>query len=401
MRNTVVVTHPGRQHSHRAALALEGAGRLAGYWAGVPVLERDRGIVPRWLWRRFVRYAPVELPPERSRAVPWIPAIRRIGDRLPRRIASRIDFVACRSFDNWVARRIGSASGPAGAVLACEISALSTFQRAAELGWVKLLDAPSIHHREQDRLHVIAETPAVGRRVRWVKDQEIATADAIVTVSELARQTYLAAGVPETKVIAVPLGADLELFGRERTTRSDGPCRFLFAGAPIPRKGFDLLIAALERLAGEEIPFHLRLVGPRGEQSRLLGRLAPSLWSSAGSVTQESLAQELAASDCLVLPSRNDSFGMVVAEGLAAGVPAIVSTMVGAAELLTEGVCGWVVPVDDVAALTSRLRRCALWPEIPRRMRDACRERALDSTWRAYEARFVAALAPILDRKPS
>ena len=33
---TVLVSHPGRQHSHQAAMALERAGMLAGYWAGVP-----------------------------------------------------------------------------------------------------------------------------------------------------------------------------------------------------------------------------------------------------------------------------------------------------------------------------------------------------------------------------
>lgn len=392
----VLVSHPGRQHSHRAALALHGAGQLAGYWSGVPGPWRRRGIVSSLLWRRFVRYAPIELPSTLARSAPWVPAMRRFGDQFPRSVAMRVDLAACRAFDEWVALGIRHRPVEAAAVLACEISALSTFRQAAKAGWVKLLDAPSIHHVAQDRLHPSFEPPSVARIVRSIKDEEIASADAILTVSELARSTYVDAGVPREKVLAIPLGAELELFGRPRTRPRTGECRFLFAGAPISRKGFDLLITALESLVREEVPFHLRLVGPRGEQSRLVSRLPAARWSSAGPVSQATLAAEMGGSDCLVLPSRNDSYGMVVAEALAAGLPSIVSTMVGAAELIRDGVEGWVVPVNDVGALTARLRSCARDPAQPRGMGESCRRKAEQATWSAYSERIVAALSPFL-----
>ena len=55
----VLVSHPGRQHSHRAALALAQAGMLAGYWAGVPASEGQQHWIPGWLRRRLNRHAPV------------------------------------------------------------------------------------------------------------------------------------------------------------------------------------------------------------------------------------------------------------------------------------------------------------------------------------------------------
>src|SRR4051794_35715631 len=124
----VLVTHPGRQHSHQAALALEAAGMLAGYWAGVPAVEHHRRWVPDRLWRRFVRYAPVLLPADLVRWAPWVPALRRLGDRLPRRLRLWTDFLACRLFDRWAASRLRP--GATDAVVACEISALSTFRKA-------------------------------------------------------------------------------------------------------------------------------------------------------------------------------------------------------------------------------------------------------------------------------
>lgn len=395
MKRRVLVTHPGRQHSHRAALALEQAGALAAYWSGVPSLDTQRGPIPRALWARYVRYAPLALPSAKLAAAPWVPAMRRLGDRLPRAAASRVDLAACRLFDRWAARR--SRRVAAGAVLACEISARDTFLAAKRRGWVTLLDAPAIHPDSQELWHGHSEPDAVNLRLRRVKLAEIELADAIVTVSELARETYLSAGVSPQKVLAIPLGADLGLFGAiARATRS-GPCRFLFAGAPIARKGFDLIVAACEELLAAELPFELRLVGPSGEQSHLVERLPASHWSAAGAVPQARLAEELGAADVLVLPSRNDSYGMVVAEALATGIPAIVSSHVGAQELVDEGRTGWIVAAGDGAALAARLAACARDPAAVRALSPACRERSLSASWEAYSQRFVAALAPLLE----
>ena len=89
----ILVTHPGRQHSHREAIALARAGRLAGYWSGAPSLARHGRFVPRALWRRLVRYEAIDLPAGADvRWAPWVPALRRCGDRLPGRARSRADF---------------------------------------------------------------------------------------------------------------------------------------------------------------------------------------------------------------------------------------------------------------------------------------------------------------------
>jgi glycosyltransferase involved in cell wall biosynthesis len=110
--------------------------------------------------------------------------------------------------------------------------------------------------------------------------------------------------------------------------------------------------------------------------------------SVLGSLPQAELARRLRAADCLVLPSRNESFGMVVPEALAAGLPAIVSDRVGAAELISEGRTGWVVPAGDAAALAARMLLCARDRAALRRMRPACREAAAALDWRAYRERL-------------
>jgi glycosyltransferase involved in cell wall biosynthesis len=391
----ILVTHPGRQHSHQAALALQAAGALAGYWSGVPAVAEQARRVPARLRSRFARYAPVPLDPRLTRWFPWTPALRRAGDSLlPAGGAARIDFAACRLFDRWVARGL-SGSG-ADAVIACEISALATFREARRRGIATLLDAPSIHHAAQDRLHGTTDPPRLHRWIVAVKDAEIALADQILTVSELARQTYVDAGVPPEKVHALPLGADLELFSPAGAGRESADFIFLFSGATIHRKGFDLLLEAFDRMRAAAPAARLRLAGPRGDSAHLLDRRGTEGIDVLGPMPQPALAAELRRADVLVLPSRNDSYGMVVAEALASGTPVLVSEMVGAKDLVTEGETGWIVPVDDAAALTRRMAWCAAHPDAVRALRADCRRAAESATWPAYHRRFVDLLRAIL-----
>ncbi|HYX23249.1 MAG TPA: glycosyltransferase family 4 protein [Thermoanaerobaculia bacterium] len=383
----MLVTHPGRQHSHQAALALAGAGMLAGYWSGVPALARHRRRVPAPLWRRFVRYASVPLPPERVRWAPWVPALRRLGPWA--------DFLACRLFDRWAAARLRP--GAADAVVACEISALATFRKARRLGMLTVLDAAATHHRTQDRFHGFPEPADLHRRITAVKDAEIALADQIFTVSELARRSYLEAGVPPERVHRVPLGVDVELFtpAAGETPKREGTT-FVFAGAATRVKGLDLLLAAFARVREIEPAARLLVIGPAGDCSSLLDPTAPPGVTVLGPLPQAEVAARFAAADCLVLPSRNESFGMVVPEALAAGLPALVSERVGARDLVTEDRTGWIVPVEDVEALTRRMIWCVRHPEEVRALRSTCRRAAEDAGWPAYHRRFVELVRSLL-----
>jgi glycosyltransferase involved in cell wall biosynthesis len=393
----VLVTHPGRQHSHQAALALAGAGMLAGYWAGVPSLARHRGVVPEFVWRRFIRYAPVPLPEDRVRWHPATPTLRRIGDAiLPRALAQWVDFWACRRFDSWAANRLLRVN-PAEAVIACEISALSTFRAARRLGITTILDAPSIHHQAQDRLHGFSETRVLHGRVTRLKDEEITLADHIVTVSPLAADTYVEAGVPREKVHSVMLGVDTNLFAPRATLAKDAREDFLFvfAGAMNRNKGFDLLVEAFDRVRQIEPGVRLGIVGPTGDAFDALSRVAHSSISVLGFLRQVELASRFHRADCLLLPSRADSYGMVVAEALAAGLPVIVSGMVGAKELVREGVNGWVVRAGDVECLAERMLWCARHRREARAMRPACLASAEAANWTAYHQRLQELIVAI------
>jgi glycosyltransferase involved in cell wall biosynthesis len=391
------VTHPGRQHSHQAALGLQRQGMLAGYWSGVPATATAVAWLPRRLWSR---YEAVQLPDDLVRTTAWVPAMRRLGDRfLPQRVARRVDFVACRWFDEWAARQLQHLT--IDAVIACEISALSTFRVARRRHVATLLDAPSIHHQAQDRLHGTADSPQLHRRIAQVKNAEIALADHVLTVSDLAQSTYVEAGVAIERAHALPLGADLQMFSpRAETphTRRDHVV-FTFIGATIQRKGFDLLLSAFRHVSERHPRVELRVVGPVIEEAPWLATIGSRV-TVLGPMRQKDLAVELRRSDCLVLPSRNDSYAMVVAEALACGTPVIVSEMVGAKFLVTESVNGWIVPLEDAGALAERMAACASEPMRLRAMRPACSASARAATWPAYHQRLTALAQRLISQPP-
>lgn len=382
-------------------MALHRAGWLAGYWAGVPSRQEHAWWIPRLVHRRVIRYAPVGLPDALARWFPVAVVLRRLGRPMPKAIEQAVDYLACRAFDRHVAAWLGRAG--ASAVVACEISALDTFRAARRLGMKTILDAASVHHSVQDRVCPPAEADWLHRRIVKVKNAEIELADHVITVSELARGGYVKAGVPADRVHTVPLGADTRLFnpGDARNGSAGRPFAFLFVGATILRKGIDVLLEAFcavdGRLPGAAC---LLVVGPRGESHALLGRAASGNVTTRPAVAQGELAAIFRSADCLVLPSRHDSFGMAVVEGMACGLPAIVSEMVGARETIEEGLNGWVVPPANAAALAERMAWCVENRDQVAAMRPRARAAAERYSWDRYASRLAQVFARILGEAP-
>jgi glycosyltransferase involved in cell wall biosynthesis len=106
-------------------------------------------------------------------------------------------------------------------------------------------------------------------------------------------------------------------------------------------------------------------------------------------MSQAGIAEEFTHADCLVLPSRCDGFGLVVAEALGSGLPAIVSEHVGAKDLVQESGAGWVVAAGDAAALAARMRACVDDPQSVLEAKNKARASASAWTWERYRARVA------------
>jgi glycosyltransferase involved in cell wall biosynthesis len=171
-------------------------------------------------------------------------------------------------------------------------------------------------------------------------------------------------GVPQQQLFFSPHCIDNDAFRRAsdavgRRKASDGTRRILFAGKLIQRKRpLDVLdAAALLRRRGVEV--EVAFAGS-GELEDSLKRAASAAGVPAkfhGFVNQSALPGKYASADMLVLPSDGlETWGLVVNEAMACGVPAVVSDAVGCGpDLIERGRTGMIFPLGDIPALAGAM----------------------------------------------
>ena len=162
------------------------------------------------------------------------------------------------------------------------------------------------------------------------------------------------------KLHVVYNGVDLEHFHPRKREELRGAARaelgcqprdtlFLFVGAGFARKGLDATIEALKLAAHGS--YWLVVVGTDRESRRFAEQAAPLGARVRFLGGKEDVRPFYAAADCLILPSRYDPFPNTALEAFAMGLPAIVSSRCGAAEIIEQGVNGWVCEPDDAAGI--------------------------------------------------
>ncbi|MFW6090490.1 MAG: glycosyltransferase family 4 protein [Actinomycetota bacterium] len=220
-------------------------------------------------------------------------------------------------------------------------------------------------HRSRLQLVVLLHMP-LGEgdlRARRVERAALATAAAVVTPSRWARRWLLANyGLRPARVQVAEPGVELPATA-PGTSRADS---LLCVGAVTPHKGHDVLVAALGELAG--LPWRCVVAGAldaapgfvddlrrRARQHGIAARL-----DFPGPLTGADLDAAYAGADVLVLASRAESYGMVVAEALAYGLPVIATSVGGVPEALGRAadgrLPGLLVPADDAPALAAAVR---------------------------------------------
>ncbi|WP_186307786.1 glycosyltransferase family 4 protein [Paraburkholderia sp. BCC1884] len=391
---SVAVFHPGLQHAHQLARGLHEHGLLQTFWSGVPLSangSRSMSIVPAQI-RGKVRNTTI--PTALRRHPVWWQILLRARS-LARSAPMQHDYThrVFHWFDWWVSRHVVALRPRA--VVGYENSSYHTFMAARSVGAVCILDAPSLHHEDARRL---IEVPSNGYidEINRRKDKEVELADLVITCSDLARDSYLKAGVSASKVKSILLGAELP-DGVARPSESERPVQFIFAGTLSSRKSIDLILDAFARLNVNGHRADLTLVGGTEEAQWLTRAKQIPHVSHCPNVPQAQLYQLFAQADCLLLPSRFDAFGMVVVEAMATGTPAIVSTMTGAREIISLFPdSGWVVEPTAEAIF-----RCMEDKVMNRQAIRTASPYALKAaghfTWRAYRRRVADLIAETVE----
>jgi len=239
--------------------------------------------------------------------------------------------------------------------LAMAVAGLICYLRRVPFGWI-------------NESHLLKPRSRFTRAVKEVLLRRIIQpARASLAVSSPSKHYLVHYGADRDSVYLFPNTCDVEHLDmavkRAQVRRPEISKRFglsgnpavLFIGRLAPEKNLDVLLKAWQHVQ-EALPRAELLIvgeGPDAERLRRSARvmgLTSVRW--AGWLQPDEIPDALAVSDCFVLPSRDEPFGVVVTEAMAAGLPVVVSDHVGAAEdLVANGRTGFVFPVDDELAL--------------------------------------------------
>jgi glycosyltransferase involved in cell wall biosynthesis len=194
----------------------------------------------------------------------------------------------------------------------------------------------------------------------------------------------------------MPRGVDAELFTPALRRRADGDAERVlgFVGRLSVEKNIAGLVAVqdeLERMGVDN--FRFLIVGHGGDEQWLREHLRRATF--AGVLRGEELAAAYADMDVFVFPSHTDTFGNVVLEALASGVPAVVTPDGGPRTIVEDGVTGRIAADAEFAAAVAGILSDA---EKHAAMRTAARAYALTASWDSVFEGVYAAYEEILPR---
>jgi glycosyltransferase involved in cell wall biosynthesis len=244
--------------------------------------------------------------------------------------------------------------------------------------------APEVIQRAANRLHVLvlvhmplghgSSAPEVAERER----RALAAADLVVVTSGWTRDWLVEAyRVDPRRLRVAPPGADLA----PESPGSASGGRLLTVGPVSRAKGHDSLVAALDRLV--DLDWRFVAVGSltvdpataRDVERWAVGRRV----RLTGPLVGAALEAAYVSADLLIHPSTAETYGMVVTEALARGIPVVASDVGGTREALgtTDRFArpGLLVPPGDVAALAAALRGWLTDDRLRRSLRAAAAER--------------------------
>lgn len=232
---------------------------------------------------------------------------------------------------------------------------------------------------------------------RWLHRWHLGGFDAALAIGTANARFLRAAVLPAASIELAPYAVDtahlaraiddraeVRSTGRERWELASDAFVALFVGKLEPKKRPLDLVEGVARARASGADVRLLVVGAGPLEAAVRERVAtlavPATFT--GFLNQGELAEAYSAGDVFVLPSdHGETWGLVVNEAQAVGLPVVVSDQVGCGpDLVTPGETGWTYPCGDVESLAERLAGLARDPDLRTRVGTAGQRRVADFT---------------------
>lgn len=230
--------------------------------------------------------------------------------------------------------------------------------------------------------------------------------------SAYVKKYMTSTGAPEDKMQHLGRGVDTKQFQPSHRSESyrkqiapNGEIIFACISRLAPEKGFEFLAQAAIRLAATGLPFKLLIVG--GNKNPTVEEEVHDYFAPLGDrvvftgmLRGDALARAYAAADVFLHCSITETFGLVVLESMASGVPVIARDEGGPSETVNHGNTGYLVPPHDMDKFVAYAHMLASDEVLRSEMAVKTRAQALDTTWDKINNRVAMQLAAALKSAP-
>ncbi|MGH2962812.1 MAG: glycosyltransferase, partial [Solirubrobacterales bacterium] len=219
----------------------------------------------------------------------------------------------------------------------------------------------------------------------------------VLSPSPASDASLAALGVDRSRVMRWTRGVDTERFDPAKRDPAGfpGEVRVLYAGRLTTEKGVDLLAEAFVRARRRDPRLHLLLAGGGPEEEALRGRLGRDA-TFLGWLGGDDLARAYASADVFLFCSRTDTFGQVILEAQASGLPVVAVDAGGPSSLIRDRATGLLCPPDP-ALLANAVADLASSPRLPDRLAERALESVRARTWEGALGELAAGYARALD----
>jgi glycosyltransferase involved in cell wall biosynthesis len=359
-------------------------------YLGYQLQKRDmlQGVFTTTPKKRFLYRANLD-----SKRIHWFPLPELFSERLasllkiPPMVYAGSPYWHAVTFDQYVLRQLRSLHPDL--LVAFSRFGLDSF-RVCQLEGIKtIVERDSTHTIYRERL-LEEEYSLQGIEKQWrpldrrVVERELFEYDIanyIQIPSVFVENSFVEMGVSKQKIVRIPMGVNLEWF-HPVATNEPRPFKVLSIGGLGVRKGTKYLLESVEMLAGLNVD--LVLAGALDPFIAQQLQTSKAAWTFTGYVQHHRLPGVYNNASVYCLPSVEEAMSYTILEAMACGLPVIASVNTGAADIITDGVDGFLVPIRDAEAIAEKLAILHDNPELRREMGIKARERAATLSWDQY-----------------
>ena len=407
----VLVAHPAQQHSYRLATALKKAGMLDKYATTVYYKSGSlTALVAKMLRGKFrtkaeERHCDALSDDEVIQFCEGEGLLKLVALNTPyfKKKYNQIKYHTADRFAKKVAKY--AIKNNVDAVVTYDDSSPILFEilkdkapdilRIMDMSSANLLYLREIYEGDTKKAPAFAERMRKERSICWDTEildrakREIEATQKFLVPSAFVARSLEFSGVKSEQMYRCPYGVDVSQFSpkeySEKMIERTRPIRFIYVGGVKELKGISYLLEAFN-----EIPVNIAELTVVGNYNSNDADTAPykDRVHFTGNILHSAVADELKKADVFVFASLGEGLSLSTLEAAACGLPLIVTENSGVNDEMTDGVEGFIIPIQSKEAIKNR----ALWfiehPEKIKSMGEAAREFALKFTWESYYERI-------------